>query len=59
MKKKISFYSLLFFLIILLANNGIAQNNDQGEESVDEYENVLIKEFPIALQCWTYRKKVR
>ncbi|MCB0747028.1 MAG: DUF1080 domain-containing protein [Ignavibacteriae bacterium] len=26
------------------------------ETETSEYDNVLIKEFPVALQCWTFRK---
>ncbi|MCF8262503.1 MAG: DUF1080 domain-containing protein [Melioribacteraceae bacterium] len=34
----------------------MGQNSSTAENQIDVYENVLIKKFPIALQCWTYRK---
>jgi len=36
--------------------NGAGSNGSKGEMVIANYDDVLIKEFPIALQCWTYRK---
>jgi sugar phosphate isomerase/epimerase len=43
------------FLFLNFDSNAVQKNNNSEQES-EQYENVKIKKFDIALQCWTFRK---
>jgi len=52
---------LSFFFIIILLNSCTKKDQQEtvenkGETVITDYQNVKIKPFPIAVQCWTFRK---
>ena len=55
MQRKIFFF--IIFLSFILIGTAMGNNLSANQETeTSEYDNVLIKEFPVALQCWTFRK---
>jgi sugar phosphate isomerase/epimerase len=62
MKKTLTISILVFFMCVLLlmtagsslAGGGLAPRGEEAESV--PYEDVRIREFPIAMQCWTFRK---
>ena len=48
--------SIILLFLFIPAASANPLEGDMNSENVTEYENVLIKDFQIALQCWTYRK---
>ncbi|MCB9250319.1 MAG: hypothetical protein H6613_18095 [Ignavibacteriales bacterium] len=55
MQRKI--FSFIIFLSFILIGTAMGNNLSANQETeTSEYDNVLIKEFPVALQCWTFRK---
>jgi len=56
MKKYLLIVFSTLFLVIVSFHNLQAITDEENSGNNSEYNNVLIKKFPIALQCWTYRK---
>ncbi len=51
-----SFFFIIILLISCTKKDQQENINDKGETLVTDYQNVKIKPFPVAIQCWTFRK---
>ena len=47
---------LSLWLLLSMACTAGGPGATQGKEELAAYEDVRIKEFPVAVQCWTFRK---
>ncbi len=47
---------LSLWLLLAMACTAGGPGATQGKEELVAYEDVRIKEFPLAVQCWTFRK---
>lgn len=57
MKFSLIILGIVFIASIFLGNKQKSLNNkNNNTDDTNEYSYVKIKEFPVALQCWTFRK---
>ena len=56
MKLWLSFFFILIVLISCTKKDQQENIKNKGETIVTDYKNVKIKPFPVAVQCWTFRK---
>lgn len=56
MKLWLSFFFITIVLISCTEKDQQENIKNKGETVVTDYQNVKIKPFPVAVQCWTFRK---